>query len=924
MKRSRDDSYTSSQPKRPKGSSREEEPSGQSQMTTGDGQIPTTKDALAFLKAVEDAFQDKREKYDYFMVIMKDFKAQRIDTIGVMERVEELFKGHKDLILGFNTFLPKGYKIILPLEDEQPPQKKLIELKEEAINFVGKIKARFHDNDRVYKSFQNICMCRKETKSITEIYQEVSALFQGHADLLEEFNHFLPDIPGTTSTQYASVQNSLLHDRSSAMPTIRQMHVEKRERNIASHGDHDLSADHPDPELDSCLMMADKDQRRRGAKENDCRKGRDRREQERDDGDYDHDGSREHLSHKRKSGCRAEDSGAESMHPISYACEDISSLKSMCSPVFGYLEKVKEKLQNPEVFQEFLKYLYIYSMEIITRQELQSLVGNILGKYADLIEGFDEFLDQCEKNEIFWHEGHGPKPMKVEDRDQDRDDKMEKRDRKCLERVKSNATANKDVSVPKMSLYASKDKYAMKPINELDLSNCEQCTPSYRLLPKQYPILPASDRTELDAEVLNDNWVSVTSGSEDYSFKHRYKNQYEDSMFRCEDDRYELDMLLESVNATTKQVEDFLEKINANIIKGYCPIRIEEHLTALNLRCIEQIYGDHGLDVVDALKKNAPLALPVILTRLKQKQDEWARSRADFNKVWSETYAKYHHKSLDQCNGTAIAKGHGGHHVGFTIMNPKNFNNNTNGNESVLLEESNSCKQRQTIGDNKVEEDNSLDSDCSAHKTETETFGSSTQHGQMHLIATNLDEISRAKKQDHSIDRLVNANVSMSSGMEQSNRRTNVGNASGLTATPPSRPGNVSNEGGLDLPSLEETLSQSVSQEEVADHDHNDILGRTLNVPKHLGRDRGLGFEVTQKINVSLQQMPLSITNGHVQQIQKGLVDLKKGTNKLEMEVQMQMNKEPQEEGLGGLSGINSCTPTATHIPEVIIKPYNY
>ena len=57
-----------------------------------------------------------------------------------MERVEELFKGHKDLILGFNTFLPKGYKIILPLEDEQPPQKKLIELKEEAINFVGKIK----------------------------------------------------------------------------------------------------------------------------------------------------------------------------------------------------------------------------------------------------------------------------------------------------------------------------------------------------------------------------------------------------------------------------------------------------------------------------------------------------------------------------------------------------------------------------------------------------------------------------------------------------------------------------------------------------------------------------------------------------------------------------------------------------------------
>lgn len=56
----------------------------------------------------------------------------------------------------------------------------------------------------------------------------------------------------------------------------------------------------------------------------------------------------------------------------------------------------------------------------------------------------------------------------------------------------------------------------------------------------QYPILIASQRTELGAEVLNDHWVSVTSGSEDYSFKHMRKNQYEESLFRCEDDRSEI------------------------------------------------------------------------------------------------------------------------------------------------------------------------------------------------------------------------------------------------------------------------------------------------------------------------------------------------------------------------------------------------
>lgn len=69
--------------------------------------------------------------------------------------------------------------------------------------------------------------------------------------------------------------------------------------------------------------------------------------------------------------------------------------------------------------------------------------------------------------------------------------------------------------------------------------------------------------------------------------------------------------------------------------------------SALNLRCIERLYGDNGLDVMDVLKKNASLALPVVLTRLKQKQEEWARCRSDFNKVWAEIYAKNYHKSLD-------------------------------------------------------------------------------------------------------------------------------------------------------------------------------------------------------------------------------------------------------------------------------------
>lgn len=51
-------------------------------------------------------------------------------------RVKELFKGHNNLIYGFNTFLPKGYEIT---PDEDEPPKKSVEFNE-AIVFVNKIK----------------------------------------------------------------------------------------------------------------------------------------------------------------------------------------------------------------------------------------------------------------------------------------------------------------------------------------------------------------------------------------------------------------------------------------------------------------------------------------------------------------------------------------------------------------------------------------------------------------------------------------------------------------------------------------------------------------------------------------------------------------------------------------------------------------
>jgi len=162
---------------------------------------------------------------------MKDFKAQsygdilqsvtyncRIDTPGVIARVSDLFRGHRDLIMGFNTFLPPGYKIGMlatcihcnssiaeddvdrseALGRQTPPTspgrpRQPIEF-DQAINYVTRIKKRFADQPEIYRAFLDILHTyQKEQRGIKEVYEEVADLFQDHVDLLDEFANFLPE-----------------------------------------------------------------------------------------------------------------------------------------------------------------------------------------------------------------------------------------------------------------------------------------------------------------------------------------------------------------------------------------------------------------------------------------------------------------------------------------------------------------------------------------------------------------------------------------------------------------------------------------------------------------------------------------------------------------------------------------------------------
>lgn len=53
-----------------------------------------------------------------------------METVDVVMKVQELFDDRWDLILGFKEFLPAGYEIAVPIEEEIAYYVKNIDLKE--------------------------------------------------------------------------------------------------------------------------------------------------------------------------------------------------------------------------------------------------------------------------------------------------------------------------------------------------------------------------------------------------------------------------------------------------------------------------------------------------------------------------------------------------------------------------------------------------------------------------------------------------------------------------------------------------------------------------------------------------------------------------------------------------------------------------
>uniref|UniRef100_A0A8C2GNG3 Paired amphipathic helix protein Sin3b n=1 Tax=Cyprinus carpio TaxID=7962 RepID=A0A8C2GNG3_CYPCA len=544
--------------------------------------ILCVEDALSYLDQVKIRFGNDPGIYNKFLDIMKEFKSQSIDTPGVINRVSQLFHGHPDLVLGFNAFLPPGYRIEIPKN--------------------GMAVLRY--------LFPQVSPGPGRSTGSSVVSASSSAVAEAGS------------APNEAVTSPESVASSSGPPEQSSRLSLPLPSRESQSQPATTSVSPPTSEPSP-VEFDSAISYVNKIKNR----------FLDNPETYRAFLEILHTYQKEQLEVKesrgRSTGGMTEDEvfskvaslfkGQEdllaefgqflpdakrSLKKMKYSCSKDPSFASVGKHgvlrEFTFFDKVRRLLKSQEVYENFLRCIALFNQEVVSGAELLQLVTPFLGKFPELYTQFKSFLGDKELSH---------------------------------------------------SITGLSDRYMEGGGREVDYASCKRLGSSYRALPKTYQQPKCSGRTAICKEVLNDTWVSFPSWSEDSTFVSSKKTPYEEQLHRCEDERFELDVVLETNLATIRVLESVQKKLSRLSPEDQERFRLDDCLggtsEVIQRRAIYRIYGDKAPEIIEGLKRSPATAVPVVLKRLKAKEEEWREAQQSFNKIWREQYEKAYLKSLD-------------------------------------------------------------------------------------------------------------------------------------------------------------------------------------------------------------------------------------------------------------------------------------
>ena len=204
-----------------------------------------------------------------------------------------------------------------------------------------------------------------------------------------------------------------------------------------------------------------------------------------------------------------------------------------------------------------------------------------------------------------------------------------------------------------------------RPMCEIDFSKTRKISGYYEL-PKEYPILISSGRTEFENNIFNDRLITIPTGSEDDKNPMK-KNHYEENLFAFEDKRYEIDMQIEIFQYAVDKLTKLKEKVNDCIIKmnDLNEELLNKELGKNVVRLLVRYYRDYGQKVIMGIIKNPKNIINVIISRFNsriqeaknQKEEEEKTIKSHFDRIYAKSfdYRSFKFKNFDKKNNNARA-----------------------------------------------------------------------------------------------------------------------------------------------------------------------------------------------------------------------------------------------------------------------------
>jgi paired amphipathic helix protein Sin3a len=457
-----------------------------------------------------------------------------------------------------------------------------------AISYVNKIKTRFHDNPETYKQFLEILQTyQREQKPIQDVYDQVTTLFHSAPDLLEDFKQFLPEHaaaqPKTTPSRLTEEPMGLPPPSHTPQPALR--------------GDTTKM-----PPIGSFAPpSATKETKKRPRVEkqiqpvpntNDVPTSAMRSTA----GPFTNGNKKAKLHHRGAAGADDASMMEPTLTPV------LSEPFPPPSPIVNsrkelqFFEKVKKALGRQKI-NDFLKLCNLYNQNIIDRTSLYERGAAFLTGSPDLLLAWKTLL--------------------------------------CLDTQVTNVTSR-----------------PAPPSDKVSLSNCRGYGPSYRLLPQRERLRPCSGRDELCNSVLNDEWAShPTWASEDSGFVAHRKNQFEEGLHRVEEERHDYDFNIEANVKCIQLLEPIAQQMLIMTPAERETFSMTEALAGQTVsifkRVAKKLYGEKGISVINDMWGHPFEVVPILLARMKQKDEDWRFSQREWNKVWHQQSDNMHLRSLD-------------------------------------------------------------------------------------------------------------------------------------------------------------------------------------------------------------------------------------------------------------------------------------